>query len=85
MAYNDKVSFDVDYHDRMNLLVELLDVTGKDKPVRKLLRECLKYYPLSNKEAIRSWMSINTAIKASAIWAERIMSNRPLYPQGPTP
>ena len=76
MAYNVNESFDFDYHNRMNLLIELLGVPGKDKPVRKLLREALKYYPLSSTESIRNWMSINTAIKASAIWAERIMSKK---------
>jgi hypothetical protein len=60
------MSVDVDYHKRLTWLAELMLIDPK-KPVKKLQKEALKYYPLSSKEAIRNWMSWKTAFAACDI------------------
>ena len=54
--------FDLDYLARMKLLYELTQKSPK-KPMRKLQREALKYYPLYYKENQRAWLSTKTAFK----------------------
>ncbi len=57
---------DVHYYDRLALLAELM-VTNGDRLMRDLQRETLKYYPLQGREAIRKWMSKDTAFAAACI------------------
>jgi hypothetical protein len=54
--------FDSDYLDRMKLLYELAQKSPK-KPMRKLQREALKYYPLYHVKNQRAWLSTDTAFK----------------------
>ena len=54
--------FDLDYLDRMELLYKLTQ-KSPNKPMRKLQREALKYYPLYYKENQRDWLSTKTAFK----------------------
>jgi len=53
-------SSDHDYDARLKLLWELMEVSP-EKPVRKLLRESLKYYPLKSIALQRYWLSMRTA------------------------
>jgi len=53
-------SYDQDYDARLKLLWELMEVSP-DKPVRKLLKESLKYYPLKSIALQRYWLSMRTA------------------------
>ena len=62
---------DYDYGTRLRLLADLMH-RSPNKPVRKLQREALKYYPLSGKEAIRNWMKIATAFDAAEVLNRRL-------------
>jgi len=66
------MSGDVDYARRLELLQELME-KNPQTPVRKLLRECLKYYPLHSQEAQRRWMSIDTAFKAADLTCHKVL------------
>ena len=61
---------DYDYNTRMGLLIELMELDS-NKPVRKLLKECLSYYPLYYTSTQRHWLSIDTAFKAADIIQKR--------------
>ena len=60
------MSIDTDYHNRLDLVAELM-LQNPKRNVRRLLRESLKYYPLGSKEAIRNWMSWRTAFAAAEV------------------
>ena len=51
---------DNDYDARLELLWDLMEVSPH-KPVRKLLLESLKYYPLQSIFLQRHWLSMRTA------------------------
>ena len=53
---------DYDYWPRLQLLYQLTQ-KSPDRPMRKLQREALKYYPLYYKETQRAWLSTKTAFK----------------------
>jgi hypothetical protein len=63
---------DTAYHDRLKLLAELM-VLSPNKPMRKLQREALKYYPVDSKELQRHLLGISYAFKAADI------ANKELY------
>ena len=52
--------FDHDYDARLELLWDLI-LASPDKPVRKLLQESLRYYPLHSQSLHRRWLSMRTA------------------------
>ena len=52
--------FDLDYDARLELLWDLM-LASPDKPVRKLLQESLRYYPLHSQSLHRRWLSMRTA------------------------
>lgn len=66
--------YDVDWGKRMDLLVELMQLEPH-KPMKKLQREALKYYPLYRDECIRAWMSWHVACKA----ADRLNKKEGIY------
>lgn len=49
-----------DYDARLELLWDLI-LVSPDKPVRKLLQESLRYYPLHSQALQRHWLSMKTA------------------------
>lgn len=55
---------DCDWGRRMNLLVELMQLSP-NKRMKKLQREALKYYPLYYTESIRNWMSYKIGLHAA--------------------
>lgn len=63
---------DVDYGSRLKLLSELME-TDPDKPVKKLQREALKYYPLFNPHAIKHWLSYKVAFEAAEILNKNLL------------
>jgi hypothetical protein len=77
------MSIDIDYHNRLDWLAELMLQNPKSR-VRRLQREALKYYSLSSKEAIRNWMSWRTAFAAADVanrkaGLETTSKNRSIY------
>lgn len=62
---------DFGYHDRLNLLADLMLENG-DRPVRKLMREALKYYPLHSIEGQRHWLRMRTAFLAADVINTRL-------------
>lgn len=58
------ISYDLGYHDRFNLLCELMRLYPNSK-MRKLQKEALRYYPLTSIEGQRQWLSMATAWKAA--------------------
>jgi len=61
---------DYGYSERMNWLIELIELRGNKSP-RKLLKEALNMYPLYYTSTQRSWLSINTYNKAIGIMEQR--------------
>lgn len=57
---------DCDWNKRMTLLVELMQLRP-DKPMKKLQREAMKYYPLHYTASQRLWLSYKTAMHAADI------------------
>jgi hypothetical protein len=78
------VGIDAGWHNRMELLIELMQLSPR-KPMRKLQREALKYYPLYYTETQRKWMSFWTAQEAAHRLNEREglydYTDRELYPE----
>jgi hypothetical protein len=60
------MTIDTDYSKRMELLTQLMNL-NPHKPIKKLQREALKYYPLHYKESIRMWMGWRVAAQAADI------------------
>jgi len=58
---------DTDYWPRMELLYQLTQ-RSPNKPMRKLQRESLKYYPLYYQETQKTWLSTKTAFKCFEIF-----------------
>ena len=64
------MSIDSDFHKRLELLADLMEVSP-NKKVKTLQWEALKYYPLGGKEAIRNWMTMRVAFLAADIANDR--------------
>ena len=68
--------YDFDWNTRMEYLLDIMELPGKDKPMRKLQKEALRVYPVSSQELARRWLSISTMIRAGDLSAKRIIDNQ---------
>ena len=62
---------DYEFRTRLEFLADLMEI-GPDKPMRKLQREALKYYPVSSQELTRFWLSRRVAFLAADIVNARL-------------